>query len=155
MHAGMAKRSRKGQSPARGWDGPRRLSGLATVAPADADDSPTRLPSPRMDAANHFALMADSTTFHGAPDKVRVRATITPPTSDQPLREFSFSRSVTGQIVAADHYGAAWGEGATLGEALEAWRHDARDVYGVLLKHQGRVHRRLEPQLAFLRRFFG
>jgi hypothetical protein len=126
--------------------GPRRiqdLSGGPSVMGRLSDAPP-----------DHLRLTADSTAVLGPPIYRTVSAAITSPAHSQPLPAFQISRTERG-VVVADRYGAAWGEGSTLSEALAAWRPDAQGVYALLVAHTGRVHRRLRPQLEFLRRYFG
>jgi hypothetical protein len=116
---------------------------------------PRGFPEIQHDPPNRVWVGADNTSFVGAPVAVAVTATVAVPRAIRPLAEFTFALGANGEIVVADRYGAAWGEGASPSEAMEAWRAYAADVYRMLLEHKGRVHGSMQPQLEFLRRYFG
>ncbi len=73
-------------------------------------------------------------------------------TNISPLR---FGHDETGDVLAWDILGVAYGIGVSQAEAAAAWEADAREAYGDLQEHEPRLHPRLQRQLRFLRTYFG
>ena len=60
-----------------------------------------------------------------------------------------------GNLVVSDEVGAAYGVGATYGEAFAAWTESAREHYLDLRAAEHRLHPRMLRQLEYLRGVFG
>jgi len=60
-----------------------------------------------------------------------------------------------GTVIVSDPEGGAYGVGQSFSEAMEHWRHAAREHYDELRLHAERLHPRMQRQLAFLGLVFG
>lgn len=62
---------------------------------------------------------------------------------------------VNGDVIVGDPTGAAYGLGASLGEAFQQWEETARQHYQDLSEQADSLHPRMVRQLHYLRRLFG
>jgi hypothetical protein len=72
-----------------------------------------------------------------------------------PLRSFVITRSDEGDVIVGDPIGAAYGVGASTGEAFLQWEETARQHYLDLSEQADALHPRMLRQLQYLRRLFG
>lgn len=82
-------------------------------------------------------------------------AVVSPGPSPLPIDSLLVERDVNGDVIVGDPSGAAYGLGASLGEAFQQWEESARQHYLDLSEQADALHPRMLRQLQYLRRLFG
>jgi len=86
---------------------------------------------------------------------IEPKPVVSPGPSPLPIDSLLVERDVNGDVIVGDPSGAAYGLGASLGEAFQQWEESARQHYLDLSEQADALHPRMLRQLQYLRRLFG